>query len=261
METEKRSGSRAGNLVRVHPPGERSSLSRSATRALDILEFFGQVQRPLRAIEISRALNFGPSTTNQLLKTMVESAHLTFDASTKSYLPSPRLARFGVWMVANYGANQRLQNLISEVQRESGETVTLSTPNDIFMQIVDLAGSRDSTETAVRGLRISIFGSIIGTAYLSALADTEIAKLATRARIRDGDLADIREAIKRVRQDGVGDGPNGEGEFWSIAAPLARQNTLTPLVLGLAGPTARIRQNIASLRELMRRATADAMNN
>ena len=79
-------------------PGDRRSLSRSATRALDVLELFGQERRSLRAIEIAKALGLHPSTANQLLKTMVDSAHLTFDAVAKSYLPSPRLGRFGGWM-------------------------------------------------------------------------------------------------------------------------------------------------------------------
>ena len=83
--------------VRVKRPSERRSLSRSATRALDVLEFFGEARRPLRAVEISRVLGMHPSTTNQLLKTMVDSAHLVFDAHSKTYLPSPRLARFSTW--------------------------------------------------------------------------------------------------------------------------------------------------------------------
>ena len=72
--------------VRTRRPGERRSLSRSATRALDVLELFGQVRRPLRAVEVSRALDMHPSSTNQLLKTMVEAGHLIFDARAKAYL-------------------------------------------------------------------------------------------------------------------------------------------------------------------------------
>lgn len=42
--------------MRVKRPSERRSLSRSATRALDVLEYFGEARRPLRAVEISKAL-------------------------------------------------------------------------------------------------------------------------------------------------------------------------------------------------------------
>ena len=55
--------------MRVMRAGDRRSLSRSATRALDVLEYFGQVRRPLRAVEIARQFSLHPSTVNQLLKT------------------------------------------------------------------------------------------------------------------------------------------------------------------------------------------------
>ena len=256
METEKPNAPRSGHWANIRRPGERTSLSRSATRALDILELFGQAQKPLRAIEFARALNLGPSTTNQLLKTMVESAHLTFDARAKTYLPSPRLARFAAWMVKSYGASEQLQTLLAHIRTASGETVTLSTPNDVFMQIVDLAGSADDTETAVRGLRVSIFGSVIGTAYLSTLTRPEVIKLAARARVGAGDLAGLLKDVRHIRENGVGDGPNLSGHIWSIAAPLTSQSNSLPLVLGLAGPATRVRQHIEPLRALIRDAAA-----
>ena len=140
----------------------RRSLSRSATRALDVLEYFGQARRPLRAIEIARTLDLHPSTVNQLLKTMVESAHLTFDAGPKTYLPSPRLTRFSTWMVDVYGSDERLSGMIAQVQASSNEIVTLTTPNDGFMQVIDLAGVDFAAEGAERGLRVPMFSSVVG---------------------------------------------------------------------------------------------------
>jgi DNA-binding IclR family transcriptional regulator len=188
--------------------------------------------------------------------TLLEAVRDAHQNAAKSYLPSPRLARFGAWMVTNYGANERLQTLLAEVQRASGATVTITTPNDIFMQIVDLAGGKDSSETAGRGLRVSVFGSTIGTAYLSTLTMADIAKLANRATVRSGDLTRLLESIERVRLNGVGDGPSPDGEIWSIVAPLPKRNALAPIVLGVAGSTPRVQPNIAFLRELIRGARA-----
>ena len=106
-----------------------------------MLELFGELRRPLRAIEIATTLELNPSTTNQLLKTMVESAHLTFGARTKVYQPSLRLVRFGAWLSGSYGASENLGDLVREVQAQTGGIVTLTTPNDTFMQIIDTAGS------------------------------------------------------------------------------------------------------------------------
>jgi DNA-binding IclR family transcriptional regulator len=240
-------------LMRVKRPGDRRSLSRSATRALDVLELFGQMRRPLRAIEISKALALHPSTANQLLKTMVESAHLTFEAGTKTYMPSPRLAHFSAWMFESYGADERLRRLVREVQVATGEIVTLTTPNDLFMQILDFAGSGPVAEITERGLRVSMFGSAIGAAYLSTLPDTEIARLAVRARITASETVDMLARAARIRRDGGADGPS-RGGIWSVATPLPAGGFPAPLVLGLAGPTERVHGNLEELRRLMRAA-------
>jgi DNA-binding IclR family transcriptional regulator len=150
--------------VRVKRPSERRSLSRSATRALDVLEYFGQARRPLRAMEIAKALDLHPSTTNQLLKTMVDSAHLVFDARAKTYLPSHRLAAFSAWLVESWGGDERLRGLVREVAAATGEIVTLTTPNDLFMQILDVAGPPPTTPPTQRGHRGSGLGSGVGAA-------------------------------------------------------------------------------------------------
>ena len=220
------------------------------------MECFGRLRRPLRAMEISRVLGLHPSTANQLLKTMVESAHLTFDAATKTYLPSHRLTSFGAWLVENYGADERLRGLVRDVQAATGELVTLTTPNDLFMQIVDLSGMPAADDFTERGLRISIFGSAIGAAFLSTQKDAEVARLAERARIAPADLRELQSKLVEVRRDGVADGSALGGELWSVAAPLPAEVFPTPLVLGLSGPNARVQANLGELRELLPAAIA-----
>jgi DNA-binding IclR family transcriptional regulator len=216
---------------------------------LDILEFFGEVRRPLRAVEISRMLGMRPSTTDQLLKTMVDSSHLVFDARMKTYRPSPRLAGFSSWMVDTFGTDQHLRNLLQDVQERGGVTVTLTTPNDLFMQVLDLAVP--DAEQAERGTRISVFGSSVGSAYLSTLEDEGIRRLADRARVREEEMPKILEDVARIRRAGYADGPTGTGEIWSIAMPLPRGNQALPMVLGVAGPVARVKQDCQMLRKIM----------
>lgn len=221
-------------LVRVRRPDERRSVSRSATRALDLLELFGAERRPLRAVEIARALGTHASTTNQLLKTMLGSGHLVFDARAKTYLPSPRLAEFGAWIMASYGADGRLHDLIEEVHRATGMVVTISTPNDLFMQLVDSAVPEG--QQAERGLSVSLFGSAIGSACLAMLDDAEVLRLAHRARIASGDIPAVLADLVKVREAGFADGASEGSPFWSIAVPLPMGGLRVPTVLGLAGP-------------------------
>lgn len=245
----------AGQTVKVMRPGERRSLSRSATRALDVLELFGGERRPLRAVEIGRALAMNPSTTNQLLKTMVGSGHLVFDARGKTYLPSPRLAEFSSWIVDSYGAGGRLRDLIRGIRDRTGMVITVTTPNDLFMQIIDAA--IPAGMTAERGLRISLFGSTIGSACLSMLDQAEIARLADRARMPPQALPTLLDTIARVREQGFAEGPSGD--LRSIAMPLPDHRLHFPTVLGLAGPADAVGKRSTELVSIMRAAIAALM--
>lgn len=244
--------------MRVLRAGDRRSLSRSATRALDVLELFGEVRRPLRAVEIARRFELHPSTVNQLLKTMVESAHLTFEAGTKTYLPSPRLTRFGSWLAETYGGDGRLRALVAELRGQCGEVVTLTTPNDLFMQVIDHAGAdfadANRTGQAERGLRVSMFGSAIGAAYLSTLTAVEVRRLAVRARIPAAEHGALLAMLEGVRIDGFASGTSAEGSICSVAVPLSASSIGVPLVLGLAGPAERVGARLAELAGAMRSA-------
>jgi len=220
--------------VRVKRPGERRSLSRSATRALDVLEAFGRARRPLRAVEIARLLHLTPSTANQLLKTLAESAHLLFDAQTKTYMPSPRLAAAGSWIAQTYGTAGDLPDLVRAVSARTGFVATVTTPSDLFMQVLELAGAEGAG--GERGLKVSLFGSAIGSAFLATLPDTEIRQLAARARVPDGELPAILETLATIRETGHAAGPTSGSDIWSIAVALPAGVLNGRAVLGMAGP-------------------------
>ena len=245
-------GSRPGP-ARVKRPSEKRSSSSSATRALDVLEFFGNERRPLRAVDICRALAMSPSTADQILKTMVDSGHLVFDARGKTYRPSPRLAGFSSFMVETYGTENRLHRLVRDLHQRVGMIVTLTTPNDLFMQVLDLAA--DSEHSTERGLQIAMFGSSIGSAYLSTLAETDLVHLAYRARVPAEAMATLRTDLAQIRHDGCADGPSGAG-IWSLAIPLPHDIGELPLVLGLAGTEGRVRPSLATLIREMHSAIA-----
>lgn len=240
--------------VRVKRPGERRSSSRSATRALDVLEAFGEARRPLRAVEIARIVQLAPSTANQLLKTMVDSAHLLFDARTKTYQPSPRLVAVAAWLAETYGLDSRIRQLMQDVQSQTGFVVTVTTLNDRFMQIIDLVGAAEAG--GERGLQISLFGSAIGSAFLSTLDAPEVRRLADRARIPLGELPAVLDTLTRIREAGHSNGPATDDQIWSIAMPLPPAVLRGQAVLGLAGPTPALRENVATFASLMREALA-----
>lgn len=239
----------------VKRPGEQRSLSRSATRALDVLELFGTRRCPLRAVEIGAALDLNPSSTNQILKTMIGSGHLVFDARRKTYLPSARLTKFGRWIGELYSPGADIGDLLGEVGQRTGLVATASSPNDLFMQIIDSAIPEGAT--AERGLRISIFGSAVGAAYLSTLDDAEIMRLAVRARLDEGRMHALPGEVVAVRKQGFAQGPSAYDRIWSIALPLPAEVFQVPTVLGIAGPYEAVRQDATAFVEMARRAVLE----
>lgn len=243
--------------VRVRRPDDRASLSRTATRALDILELFGQAKRPLRAIEIVRALDIHPSTVNQLLKTLVGSAHLVFDARSKTYVPAPRLTDFGGWMVDRYGSENRYHMMLQQIHAETGAIVSLTTPNDIYMQVLDILGPEKAPTGAGRGLQVSLFGSAaVGSAYLSSLSDRDVSALSTRARVKHEHLRHIISKISNVREQGFSEGPSDGGNIHAIAVPIPTVSTPIPLVVALAGKGEAVRAHREALQEILKTSIA-----
>jgi len=246
---------RASARCRIKRPDTQGSISRTASRALDILEYFGQIRRPSRAIDIARALDLHPSSTNQILKTLVDSSHLVFDGRAKTYQPSPRLAGFGAWITENYGSDLGLNNMLRAVEDRLGTIVTLSAPNDLFMQILDFVAPQPNLSSAQRGMQVSLFGSAaIGGAYLCQLPDREVERLAFRARMPRQALPAVFEKLKTARRDGFAFGQAGNAEFRSMAVPLPPGRTPVPMVIGIAGRPERIDRDRNSLFGTMQNA-------
>jgi DNA-binding IclR family transcriptional regulator len=242
---------------KVRRPNDRRSLSRSATRALDVLEYFGVVGRPLRAVEIAHALSLHASTTDQLLKTMVDSAHLVFEARSKLYYPSPRLVRFGGWLTKSYFGDDGIRRTMDAIQTGSGEAVTLAVQNDLFMQIVDTAEPAGRAGLIERGIKVPLFGSAIGAAFLATRNDAEIDALIERARTPVVDRPEILAGIDHVREEGFAfGGVSADDETWSIAIALPAPPAGIAMVLGIGGPAERIEQGREALVDLMRASIA-----
>ena len=226
----------------IQEPGTKRNLSRSATRALDVLEYFAMVGRPVRAVDVAQALDLHTSSTDQLLKTMVDSAYLMFDADNKQYYPSPRLVNFGSWLAAGYFGEDRICQLMQTVQRESGETITLSIRCGTSMQIVDYIEPIASAGRIIKGSRVSITNSVIGTAFLALHTNKDVIRIVEQVTQETGnkpsvsELKDLLKTLEEARSNGYVCGPAIGGEApWVMAIALPSPSSGIKLVLGLTG--------------------------
>jgi DNA-binding IclR family transcriptional regulator len=233
------------------------NIARSATRALDVLTYFAHVQQPARASSIADALQMPRSSTDQLLKTLVNAGYLVFFSENKTYFPSPRLHVVGDWLAKTYSREAGLSDLLDALHEETGQVVTLTMQNDCHMQIVECAGADAVAELppAAPAYRFPLIGTAVGGALLVSKNHKEVQRIVSRARrsraaaFGQRDFSELPERLISYRSAGYAwarrplpntteRGP--KGEMMSLAMPVPGRITRVPMVLGMAGPARRI---------------------
>jgi len=247
-----------------HPAQERdpklpnsTHFAKSATRALEVVELFGTVRRPLRASEIRTALALHPSSTHQLLDSLAKSGFLVFDDFTKMYYPSLRLLQFGSWIAASTSDFQALGDLVAALRNKTCSPVVVSTRFRNKMQVVAHSGAPDMPSWVAEGVDFPLFNSISGLALLASRSDHEVHWIANRHRLKASQMGAEREVLTRVsaiRNLGYssGKGYGAVSGSWALAMTLPRSFAGIPLVVGLCDVAGRLKGQEANLSKMMR---------
>jgi len=239
-------------LIRSLPKNDKLA-SKSALRALDVLEYFSIVRRPVRAKAIAEAYHLHPSSAAQILKTMANAGYLVFDPIRKLYSPSPRLTRFAVWMTSgcfwNVDTTQVLQDLCANAQAN----VTMSVQNGNTMQIIDAVTVAQPNSI---GFTMPL-DSVHGQAFLATCSEEEAGALVSRAgRFRQLSGVSSQWLLERIaaaREAGYATGRSIDKDCWSIAMPVSlRSAASTVVVVGLTDTIERIRRDQDHLVAIMR---------
>ena len=236
----------------------RKNFAKSAGRALDVLCYMAECQRPARAREIARELGLAASSTDQLLKTMVAAGYLVFRFTDKTYFPAPKLGHFARWLTAVYPSQAQVEDLLEELHHATGQVVLFSVESDCFMEVQNCVhGDIDTSERSgwqVRpGWKVPILESAIGGAVLAGRSNSDIRRVFERSRrLRSIDEAALADGMApviwsvnefrrlgyawRMRSQGPRARPSPGGDVMSIAVGLRCTGFGSGMVLGLAGP-------------------------
>ncbi len=258
MINDKKGGNIRHTRSAIRHPGERKNMSKSAVRALDVLEYFSVVRRPLRATDIANALDLHSSSADQLLKSMVDAAYLLIDSDGKLYRPSPRLMPFANWLAESYFGEDALSKMVTSLAARTGQIVTLAAPQGSWLQLVDVAAPPGFDGLVRKGSRVSAIGSTLGAAFLAAHPDREIERWIDRmpeARHIDAAArAELTQSINATRDRGFACGL--AERLFSIALALPRPSSGVQLVMGLAGEVDYMEPRMADLADQLRRSAA-----
>ena len=240
-----------------------TSQVKSASRAIEILELFKEARQPRGMTEISQALR-PPSSTTVLLKTLMQLGYLAFDRRERLYFPTPKVTALGDWIpAALFGSGQALEAM-RDVHAATGESVSLTTANDVYVQYIQIIQSIHPLRFHVdEGALRPVTRSALGWMLMSTLPDKQIDNIVRRANIATETVAqrvklpEMMERIRRIRRDGYAAAENipfQGGATLCVLLPATLRGK--PVVLGLGGALERMREHRERYLDVLRRAAA-----
>lgn len=241
---------------------------KSAVRALEILKLFSVERRELNQKEIIGRLRYPQSSATFLLKSMVHTGYLSFDRKRRTYLPAPEVYRIGEWL-EGLGYEQIfrrgvLTEMLGDLQAKTGETVSFTTQNDIYVQWHRIVGSSlpaslRVNEGAVFPLTWSPYGCMLLSQETDAQIDRVIRLVNAREPVaaRKVDIQKTTDMLRQVRARGLCYMRN------SCIAGAGAVATLLPVkiagrnvAIGVGGLAERIEESIGPITQMLRETVA-----
>ncbi len=236
-----------------------ASVSQSVSRCIALFSLFADRKSGLTGAEIAEHLDAPRSSVAALLKELSELSMISLNRRTLTYLPTLKFAQLGAWLIDPAHFPPPLAELMEELQRESGETVTASWPIDHEMEIIRVVKSRNPISfVAEIGQRLPLWYSSVGLAYLASLSNQQIhARWEKDRRVlaRVPDLDRVIDTVSLVRAGGPAVVHGGVfAEASAIAKVVGYELDGRPLVVSIAGPETRMRANQQRLSDLIAQA-------
>lgn len=247
---------------------------KSAVRVLQLLEAFGEAQRPLRLKEVAAMLNYPTSSTSALLKSVAECGYLSYDQNTHRYHTTSRLPDLGQRFGGSSLEAALLSELMQAVSRRTGELIVAGTSNDIYVEYIRAIRSTHAVQLySPAGTRRLLVQSGMGWMLLSRLAEGAVRRIYRRTLAAGSittseiseealvtRLSDLRgkDVLFTNAEDFARVQAHTGGAMLSMPIPATPNNRR--LVLGVGGPSDRLRCNqdaiVTCMREEIQRLAA-----
>jgi DNA-binding IclR family transcriptional regulator len=237
-----------------------SSTAKSAQRAFEILELFGERRTPLSVMDVVRALDYPQSSTSMLLKGLHAFGYLNYDSRQRRYSPTARVALLGAQITRGFFFSGDLAKLAYDLQARTGEEVLFGMQNGVHVQYIQTLESPSHAMPMHHrsGTLRPIGRTATGKMLLSRKSNAEIGAMVRRINAAErrpslnltmllAEIETIRECGYAVCHEEATPGASGVG----MLMPQIPDHP--PVAIGIAGRTERIRARqltlISELRE------------
>ncbi|MEM6683081.1 MAG: helix-turn-helix domain-containing protein [Pseudomonadota bacterium] len=234
---------------------------KSVQRVFEVLELFNQKQKPLTAKEVADHFGYPLMSAHALLKSMHQLGYADFGAPKWTYIPSRKFIDVLQWARDFLDREQDILNFMDALNEQTQETINLSRPHGSVIKIIHGLETRMPVGVSVQvGIEMPLTNSLTGLTALAGLSETEIDAYFAQADTSDRQDINMsyRAELPSIQSDLHSSGMvmrcdvmlEGVG---AICIPILTQAADQPLVLGVVGPSERIRSNEKMLRRTVKK--------
>jgi IclR family transcriptional regulator, pca regulon regulatory protein len=181
----------------------------SAQKALSVLEAFGQGRRVLKLAEAADLASITKASAQRCIHTLEVLGYLRRDRRGTGWMLTPRALGIAHAYLAGYRLVEQAQQHLVDLNRATGESVSLSEPDGTDMVFVARFPSHKRFLIHMPiGRRLPMYCTASGRAYLSALPGAEAQQLLRQSSLRAltpmtvTDPRRIQELIAAAHVDG-----------------------------------------------------------
>jgi len=157
----------------------------SAQKALAVLEAFGQGRRVLKLAEAADAAGITKASAQRCIHTLEVLGYLRRDRRSTGWMLTPRALGIAHAYLAGYRLVEQAQQHLVDLNRATGESVSLSEPDGTDMVFVARFPSHKRFLIHMPiGRRLPMYCTASGRAYLSALPAAEAQQLLRQCSLR-----------------------------------------------------------------------------
>lgn len=194
------------NVLKSEQPS--AATVKSATRVLEIFEYFDEVRRPVTIQDVAQALSYPHSSTAALLKSLVSLGYLEHDDRGKTFFPSIRISLLGNWVEAEALPIRNVQRLMRRLSADTGCTIILAARLGAYAQYVKVIQGTSPIRFHVKpSTKRMLAFSTIGRVLLSELPLPEARRLIHDALAampeRRESMQEIEDELQRIRKRGL----------------------------------------------------------
>ena len=233
------------------------SVVKSAQRVLRIFEYFAEIQRPASMTEIARRLNYPPSSTSALLKSLLDLGYLDYDRKAHTYVPTARISLVGGWVRDRAGGD--LGTIARALHEATRLTTFIASRNQLHSQYIRVIQGTTPVRFYLEpgGLRL-LPASTPGRVLLSQIGDDDVQRLLLRINAEGLStpplrFSDLKPALDTIRRQGFAYTREiGTPGLSAMAMPLTAAGQGPALAIAVAGPSALVAAEAGAILRTMR---------